>query len=90
MHLEETNRVYKRFGNTIKKVYRCPSGFRKGKTVSSLNTCFAPRKKASTRIKLAISAKKRSAVRKQKSRIASKKSIHFRLQRLNATLRGRR
>ena len=91
MELEETtNRVYKRFGKTLKKVYRCPSGFRKGKVVSSLDTCFAPRKRASTRIKLAIAAKKRSAVRTQKTRIANKKSIHFRLKRLNNALRGRR
>ena len=88
--IETSNRVYVRRGKTIKKVYRCPSGFRKGRAVSNPGMCFAPRKSAATRNKMAIAARKKSAIRAQKTRVANRKAIHFKLQRLNKLLRGRR
>ena len=87
---EISNRVYVRRGKTIKKVFRCPSGFRKGRAVSNPGMCFAPRKKASTRVKMANAARRKSAVRAMKARVANKKAIHFRLKRMNQMLRGRR
>jgi len=87
---ETSNRVYVRRGKTIKKVYRCPSGFRKGRAVSSPGMCFAPRKSATIRNKMAIAARKKSAIRAQKTRVSNRKAIHFKLKRLNNILRGRR
>lgn len=87
---EASNRVFVRRAGKIKKFFKCPVGFRKGKAVSSLSACFAPRQKASTRAKHSIAAKKKSASRAQKSKIANKKAIHFRLKRMNQALRGRR
>jgi hypothetical protein len=88
--LELANRIFVKRGNKIKKVFKCPAGFRKGKAVSSLATCFAPRQKASTRIKHSIAARKKSAARVNKTKISNRKAIHFRLKRLNKALRGRR
>ncbi len=88
--LELSNRIFVKRGNKIKKVFKCPAGFRKGKSVSSLSVCFAPREKASTRMKHAIAARKKAAARAQKTKVANRKAIHFRLKRLNQALRGRR
>ena len=87
---EISNRVYVRRGKTIRKVFRCPSGFRKGRAVSNPSVCFAPRKKASTRVKIANAARRKAGVRMMKTRVANKKAIHFRLKRMNNQLRGRR
>ncbi len=87
---ELSNRIYARRSGKLKKVYRCPSGFRKGRAVSDPGVCFAPRKRASTRMKLSISARKKSKIRAMKTRITNRKATHFRLKRLNNMLRGRR
>lgn len=91
MELEEgTRRVFVRRGGVIKKAYKCSSGPRKGRAVSNPAQCFAPRKKASTRAKIARAARKKTAIRVLKSRVAKRKAIHFKLKRLNNMLRGRR
>lgn len=87
---EGTRRVFIRRGGVIKKAYKCMSGPRKGRSVSNPSTCFAPRKKASTRAKIARATRKRTSIRVQKSRVAKRKAIHFKLKRLNNMLKGRR
>ena len=88
--IDESNRVYVRRGGKLKRVYRCPSGFRKGQAVANPATSFAPRKRASTRNKIAIASRRKSAIRVTKSRITNRKASHFRLKKLNNMLRGRR
>lgn len=87
--LKEIERVYTRRGNKIKRVFRCPSGFRKGRKVANISTCFAKRKSPMLRNKMRISNKRTKVKRLLKTRIANKKAIHFRLIRLNKALRSR-
>jgi hypothetical protein len=89
MLLNEIIRAFVRRGKTIKKVYRCTVGIRKGRAVSDPAQCFAPKKSASLRSKLRASAIRNSTKRKIKSKIARKKAIHFRLIRLNKTIKSR-
>lgn len=87
---EASSRVFVKRAGKLKKFFKCPSGFRKGKAVSTLSACFAPREKASTRQKHAAAARRKTAMRTQKSKVANRKAIHFKLKRLNKALRGRR
>lgn len=87
--LQELERRWKRKGNKLVKAFRCPFGFRKGRTVSNMKTCIAKKKPAKMRNKLRVSNIRNKAKRVQKTRIANKKAIHFRLIRLNKALRRR-
>ena len=90
MLLSEIVRAFVRRGKTIKKLYRCTAGPRKGRVVSEPSKCFARKKPAVLRNKLRKSAIRTAAKRKIKSKIARRKAIHFRLQRLNRTLKPRK
>lgn len=90
MLLIEIVRAFVRRGKTIKKLYRCTAGPRKGRAVSDPAKCFAPRKPAKLRSKLRASAIRTAALRKVKSKIGRRKAIHFKLVRLNKTLKPRK
>lgn len=90
MLLTEIIRAFVRRGKTIKKLYRCTAGPRAGRAVSDPAKCFARKKPAALRNKLRKAAIRTAAKRKIKSRIARKKAIHFRLVRLNKTLKPRK
>lgn len=83
MLLTEIIRAFVRRGKTIKKVYRCTAGPRKGRAVSNPAQCFAPKKPAKLRSKMRANAIRTATKRKVKSKIARRKAIHFKLIRLN-------
>lgn len=80
---EGVKRAYKRVGNKIKRGFRVTSGWRKGRVVSSAKGATAPRKKASTRMKLKIAAKRKKIVRILKGKRTRRRSASKRLARLN-------
>lgn len=84
---EGVKRAYRRVGKKIKRGFRVTSGFRKGRVLSSAKAAYRPRKKASTRSKLRIAAKRKRAVRLLKGKMTRRKPTSIRLARMNKILR---
>jgi hypothetical protein len=82
---EAVHRAYRRAGGKIKKGFRVTSGYRKGRVVANLKTAYAPKAKASTRMKLSIASRRKKIVRILKSKRTRKKSLSKRLRRMNHT-----
>ena len=81
---EAVKAAFRRASGKIKKGFRVTSGYRKGRVVANIKTAYKPRAKASTRMKLSISGRKKKLIRILKSRRTRKKSLSKRLARMNA------
>lgn len=84
---EGIKRAFRRSGKKIKRGYRVTSGFRKGRVVSSPSGAFKPRKKASTRMKMKIAARKKKVIRVLKGKRTRRKSSSKRLVRMNKRIK---
>lgn len=84
---EGIKRAYRRSGKKIKRGYRVTSGFRKGRVVSSAAGAFKPRKKASTRMKLKIAARRKKIIRIMKGKRTRRKATSLRLVRMNKRIK---
>lgn len=86
---EATVRAFKRYGNKIKKKYRCLSGRKKGKLVGTPSDCSKRKDPKKVRLGRKVMRSKKGVI-KTKTRIAKRKAISKLLSRRNKTLRGRR
>lgn len=59
--ISETRTVWAKRGGKLKRVYRCTSGARKGRTVSTPAQCYAP-----------IDMKRRQTLKRTKSRLGQR------------------
>ena len=84
---EGIKRAYRRSGKKIKRGFRVTSGFRKGRVVSSAAGAFKPRKKASTRMKLKIAARRKKIIRIMKGKRTRRKATSQRLVRMNKRIK---
>lgn len=80
---EGVKRAFRRQGKKIKRGFRVTSGFRKGRVVANIRNAFKPRKKASTRMKLKVAARKKKIVRIMKAKRTRMKPLSKRLVRMN-------
>lgn len=84
---EGIKRAYRRSGKKIKRGFRVTSGFRKGRVVSSAAGAFKPRKKASTRMKLKIAARRKKIIRIMKGKRTRRRPSSQRLVRMNKRIK---
>ena len=84
---EGVKRAYRRVGKKIKRGYRVTSGFRKGRVVSSPSGAYKPRKKASTRTKLRLAARRKKVIRILKGKMTRRKALSKRLVRMNKRIK---
>lgn len=80
---EGVKRAFRRSGKKIKRGFRVTSGFRKGRVVASAKAAYAPRAKASTRMKLSIAGRKKKFIRLWKAKKTRRMPTSKRLRKLN-------
>lgn len=80
---EGVKRAFRRSGKKIKRGFRVTSGFRKGRVVASAKAAYAPRAKASTRMKLSIAGRKKKFIRIWKAKKTRRMSTSKRLRKMN-------
>lgn len=86
---EAAIRQFKRFGNAIKRQYRCTSGPKKGKIVASPQACGTRKDPRKVRHGRKV-ARMKKGVRIRKSTIAKKKSVSRMVTRMNRRLSGKK
>ena len=85
---EAAVRQFKRFGNAIKRQYRCTSGPKKGKIVASPQACGTRKDPRKVRHGRKV-ARMKKGVRIRKTTIAKKKSVSRMVTRMNRRLSGK-
>ena len=83
----EVKRQFRRYGDNFKRQYRCMSGPKKGRIVTSPNSCG--KRKDPRRVRIGKkSARMKKGQRVRKSRFTKRKTQSKRLTRMNKVLRG--
>jgi len=85
---EAAIRQFKRFGNAIKRQYRCTSGPKKGKIVASPQACGQRKDPRKVRHGKKV-ARMKKGVRIRKTKIAKKKTVSKMVNRMNKRLSGK-
>jgi hypothetical protein len=89
-YLEEAAiRQFKRFGNKVKRQYRCTSGPKKGKIVASPQACAQRKDPRKIRHGKKV-ARLKKGIRVRKTIISKKKSVSRMITRMNRRLSGKR
>lgn len=84
---EAVDRQFRRYGDKFVRQYRCTSGDKKGRMVSSPEQCG--KRKDPVRVRLGKrAARSKKGIRTRKSMFTKRKTASKRLSRLNKTLRG--
>ena len=85
---EAAKRAYKRQGNTVRRMYRCTSGPKKGKVVSDPKTCMTRKDPRKKRIGKKV-ARERKGVRIRKTKLAKRQATSKLVKKMNARLSGK-
>ena len=84
---ESVDRQFRRYGDTFLRQYRCTSGAKKGRLVSSPEQCG--KRKDPRRVRIGKKAARvKKGIRIRKSKFTRRKTQSKRLSRLNKVLRG--